>query len=103
MNQLAWMSQNAALNRSAVRYNRPNIWPMGSSTGSMDATAAATGIQVPPNNVSAQNNNVDMNALFNMLNSNPAAAAPQQNAAQWSQGYQTAWTTSCSTTLSANS
>ncbi|KAI3483581.1 hypothetical protein L1887_53497 [Cichorium endivia] len=49
MNQLAWMNQNAAaLNRSAIRYNRPNIWPMAASNGGIDVAAAANAAIVGP-------------------------------------------------------
>lgn len=85
--QLAWMSQNAAgLNRSAVRYNRPNIWPMASSISSHD-TASLVGIPNATGNLSAQNNAVDMNTLYNLLNNGSAAGASAPNTAQWSQGY----------------
>nr|CDI51384.1 conserved hypothetical protein [Melanopsichium pennsylvanicum 4] len=87
MNQLAWMSQNAAaLNRSAVRYNRPNIWPMGSSNGIIDSVNT-NGIQIPAGTAPAQNNAVDMNTLFNLMNSNPVAPLAAPNTTQWNQGY----------------
>lgn len=88
MNQLAWMSQNAAaLNRSAIRYNRPNIWPMTTPNGAIDAASATTGIQNPSANVAAQNNAVDMTALFNLLNSNTALAQVPSTLTPWVQGY----------------
>ena len=87
-NQLAWMGQNAAmLNRSTVRYNRPNIWP-GPSNGAVDPSTAAAGTQNPAGSLPAQNSAADMTALFNMLNNNSAAAgAAAPNAGQWNQGY----------------
>ncbi|SPO42743.1 uncharacterized protein PSANT_00426 [Moesziomyces antarcticus] len=92
MNQLAWMNQNAAaLNRSAIRYNRPNIWPMAASNGGIDVAAAANAAVVAQNGTSsapAQNGPVDMNALMNLFNnSNPAGAAPASSQQQWPQGY----------------
>ncbi|KAJ1031131.1 hypothetical protein NDA18_002350 [Ustilago nuda] len=83
-NQLAWMNQNAAaLNRSAVRYNRPNIWPIANSNGLADTSATVT--QHPAVNVAGQSNPVDTNTLFNLINGSNGAAAP--NALQWNQGY----------------
>ncbi|TKY90687.1 hypothetical protein EX895_000685 [Sporisorium graminicola] len=86
-NQLAWMNPSAAmLNRSAIRYNRPNIWPMGPPSGTADpASAAAT--QPAAGNLSTQSNAVDMNALYTLFNSNPAAAPAASNTTQWTQGY----------------
>lgn len=86
-NQLAWMSQNAALpNRSTVRYNRPNIWPMASSNAAVDLSNT-TAIPNASGSLPAQNNAVDMNALFNLFNSNPAGAPAAANANQWNQAY----------------
>ncbi len=108
MNQLAWMNQNAAaLNRSAIRYNRPNIWPMAASNGGIDVAAAANAAIVAQNGTGsapAQNGPVDMNALMNLFNnSNPAGAAPAPANSNGRKVTPTAWTTSCSTTLSASS
>ncbi|CDS02073.1 hypothetical protein [Sporisorium scitamineum] len=86
-NQLAWLGPNASmLNRSAVRYNRPNIWPMGPLSGAADPATTA-GAQNAAGNLPVQSNAVDMNAFYNLFNSNSAGAPAATNTTQWNQSY----------------
>ncbi|KAJ9476723.1 Zn(2)-C6 fungal-type domain-containing protein [Pseudozyma hubeiensis] len=87
-NQLAWMSQNPAMmNRTTLRYNRPNIWPASAATsGAADSTNTAA-VQNAAGSLPAQNNAVDMNAVFNMLNNTSTTGSGAAGTGQWNQAY----------------